>query len=266
LQKLTRAGELDQTSAEPYKLRGEALVSASRYAEAAESYRQALARDKNDFEVYRSLGQAYEQIGQDEQLIEIYTAALALKKDAPLQVQLARALVRTGRVDEARKNYQEALTAGDAQSAATAKQELARIANVRNTNTTKINKPVIAPTDTATPLPVQPPPVVETPKPEPPKVETPKPEPPKPTISAQEHIQRGIKLKEAGDSAGALREYQAALKQDSSKVDAYYLIGIIYEQQGDFDAAMTAFERCQSGPYAGVSRSHMEMIRKKRKK
>lgn len=267
IEKLDRAIQLDATNGENYKLRGNALLAASRYSEAGDSFREAIARNSSDVEAYRGLAQSFEQLGQDDQVIETYTALLVIKNDeASARIELARALARKNRLEEARRNYEQVAASGNAQLAAAARQEMSKLSdpNAR----VKPTKPVIAqvnntqtPVVTTTP---EPPPVVEPPKPEPPKPEPPKPEPPKePTISADQRITRGTQLYNSGDLGGALKEYQQALKQQPGKVDVYYLIGLVYEKQGDLEAAMSAFERCQSGPYVGVARSHVEMIKKK---
>lgn len=270
LEMLDRASKLDATKAETSKLRGDVLVAATRYQESIDSYKEALRLDKNDIETYKKLGTSYEQLGKDDEAIDTYGAALAIKDDEQaLRLQMARALVRRGRLDEARKSLDQVAASPDAQLVADAKQEIAKLKDGQLIAANKTPKPM--PTPTATPVLTGPPPNVSvTPTPEPtptPTTEPVKPEvKPEPTISAEEHMQRGLKLKNSGDLGGALREFQRALKQQPGKLDAYYLIGLIYEQMNDFDSALNAFERCQSGPYAGVSRNHIELIKKKRKK
>jgi tetratricopeptide (TPR) repeat protein len=272
IEKLDRAIQIDNTNAEQYKVRGDALAGSSRFTEAIESYRQAIARNAGYFEAHSSLARSYEQMGQDDEAIASYTSALIIKgDDAELRLKFARALQRRGRLDEARKNFEQVLASPDTQLAAAAKQELARLNTPRNAATQP--KPVNGTPTVTEPsaTPAQPVPNND-PVPEPPK---PKPEPPRPApsrpsepvVTAEQHKNQGIKLASQGDTAGALREYQSVLKLEPNNQDVYYLMGQVYEKIGDFEAALQSYERCQtSSHYASIARNHVKMLKKKLKK
>ena len=54
-------------------------------------------------------------------------------------------------------------------------------------------------------------------------------------------LERGKALLETGDTAAAIREFEAALKQSPSNAEAYYQLGLVYEQLGDTTQASNAF-------------------------
>jgi Flp pilus assembly protein TadD len=264
IEKLDRLIQLDSNNAEPYKLRGNALLLTNRFAEAVESYKQAIAHNGGDLEVYQGLGESYERQEQFDSAVEAYSSALAIKSDdAKIHLQMARALVRLNRIEDARKNYEQAINGGDAELTAAAKQELAKIGEPRNTASVK-PKPDVKPVDNgaATPPPVQAPPV-EAPKPEP--VETPKPtpKPVEPVVTAAQHISKGIAFFNSGDSSSAMREFQAAQRQEPGNADVFYLMGQVHEKGGDLESALKDYERCTSGTYANVARGHVKMLKDK---
>ncbi|MCS6816658.1 MAG: protein kinase [Blastocatellia bacterium] len=85
-------------------------------------------------------------------------------------------------------------------------------------------------------------------------------------LTVAEHVRRGNENFNAGRYDEALREYQAAQQLDPANPDVYYLLGLVYERRGEYDAAREAFERCTAGPYAAVARNHLKMLEKKRRK
>ncbi len=84
-----------------------------------------------------------------------------------------------------------------------------------------------------------------------------------PTLSAAEHIQRGLKAK---TPSAALAEYQSALKADPANKDVHYLMGLAYQQLGQTDQAFAAYRKCTSGPYASVAAQHVKKLEKDSKK
>lgn len=85
-------------------------------------------------------------------------------------------------------------------------------------------------------------------------------------LSVTEHVRRGNEHFTAGRYDDALLEYRAAQQLDPSNPDVYYLLGLVHERRGEYDAARQAFEQCTTGPYAAVARNHLKMLEKKRQK
>lgn len=85
-------------------------------------------------------------------------------------------------------------------------------------------------------------------------------------LAIAEHVRRGNEHFTAGRYDDALREYRAAQKLDPSNPDVYYLIGLVHERRGEYEAAREAFQQCTDGPYAAVARNHVKMLEKKRPK
>jgi len=86
------------------------------------------------------------------------------------------------------------------------------------------------------------------------------------TLTVAEHVRRGNEHFTAGRYDEALREYQIARELDPANPDVYYLLGLVHERRGEYDAAREAFEQCTAGPYAAVARNHLKMLEKKRRK
>src|SRR3954468_10771142 len=59
---------------------------------------------------------------------------------------------------------------------------------------------------------------------------------------ARNHDQRGVQLAQSGDLPGATEQFRAALHLDPSYVDAWYHLGLAYNQARKTDEAMAAFE------------------------
>jgi tetratricopeptide (TPR) repeat protein len=81
-----------------------------------------------------------------------------------------------------------------------------------------------------------------------------------------EYVRRGNEYFNARRYDDALREYRAAQQLDPSNPDIYYLLGLVHERRGEYDAAREAFAQCTAGPYAAVARNHLKMLEKKRRK
>ena len=54
-------------------------------------------------------------------------------------------------------------------------------------------------------------------------------------------IKRGKALLETGDTAAAIQQFEAALKQNPSNAEAYYQLGLVYEELGDATESSNAF-------------------------
>lgn len=87
-----------------------------------------------------------------------------------------------------------------------------------------------------------------------------------PALTAKQHIDRGNAYLNSGRTQAALLHYQDAQRLEPNNPDVYYLLGLAYERLGDIEAAIKAFERCTSGPYAGVAQSHFKRLQKKKGK
>jgi len=81
-----------------------------------------------------------------------------------------------------------------------------------------------------------------------------------------EYVRRGNEYFNARRYDDALREYRAAQQLDPSNPDIYYLLGLVHERRGEYDAAREAFARCTAGPYAAVARNHLKMLEKRRRR
>ena len=55
--------------------------------------------------------------------------------------------------------------------------------------------------------------------------------------------QRGLRLRDAGDLRGALREFQATVRLQPESASAFYEMGKIYEDLGQLPEAAQAFRR-----------------------
>jgi tetratricopeptide (TPR) repeat protein len=271
LDKLVEAIKLDTNNAEIYKTYAEALVAANRYQEAIENYQKAIDLNKEDLDSRQKLGQAAEQIGQDDKAISIYIEALTIKNDFSLRLQLARVLVRNNRLDEARKNYEQVSKGDDAALATMAKQELIRLTSEPVANAKPIKTPTPTPTFKFVPVPT-PSPTPEPIKIEPVKVEPPKPipVPTEPVLKASDYMERGIKLLNVKDYNAALREFEKMLKLDPSNLGAYYLIGQCQYGLGNPSAALNSFRRCAppawNGTYSGACLGQVKKVEKELKK
>ena len=273
IEKLQEVIKLDSNNAEAYKTYADALVVVSRYPEAIENYQKSMDLNKEDLELYSKLGQACEQIGQDDKAIIAYTTSLATKNDASLRLQLARVLVRNNRLEEARKNYDQVAKGQDVSLANTAKQEIAKLNDEHIASSkpfkTPLPLPSLRPTPTPTPTPT-PEPIKRT---EPVRVEIPKPIaiPTNPPVTSTEHISRGRSLlTDAKDYNGALREFEKAINLDPRNLGVYYLIGLSQYGLGNRLAALESFRRCTppawNGDYSNVCPGQVKKVEKELKK
>ncbi len=86
------------------------------------------------------------------------------------------------------------------------------------------------------------------------------------TLTVAEHVRRGNEHFTAGRYDEALREYHIARGLDPANPDVYYLLGLVHERLGEYEAAREAFEQCTAGPYAAIARNHLKMLEKKRRR
>ncbi|KAF0250443.1 MAG: Flp pilus assembly protein TadD [bacterium] len=273
IEKLLEVIKLDSNNAEAYKTYADALIVANRYPEAIENYQKSMDLNKGDLELYSKLGQACEQIGQDDKAITAYTTSLAIENDATLRLQLARVLVRNNRLEEARKNYDQVEKGQDLSLGNIAKQEMAKLNDERVASSkpfkTPLPLPSLRPTPTPTPTP--------TPEPikriDPIKIEPPKPiaTPTAPPITATEHISRGKRLlADVKDYNGALREFEKAINLEPRNLGVYYLIGLSQYGLGNRLAALESFRRCTppawNGDYSNVCPGQVKKVEKELKK
>src|SRR5690349_3447116 len=61
-------------------------------------------------------------------------------------------------------------------------------------------------------------------------------------VEVRHHDQDGVRLARSGELPAAIEQFQAALHQDPNYVDAWYHLGLAYEQGRNTDEAMAAFE------------------------
>lgn len=101
---------------------------------------------------------------------------------------------------------------------------------------TSTSTPTATPTSTATPTDTPVPPTA-TPTP------TDTPVPPKPTPSAADHLGQAQAFFKTGDGASAITELQTALQQQPDLAEAYKLLGLIYNQQGNLEGGIKALEQ-----------------------
>jgi tetratricopeptide (TPR) repeat protein len=273
LEKLSELLKMDNNNPEVYKTYADALLVASRYPEAIENYQKAIDINKEDLELYLKLGQACEQIGQDDKAITTYMTALIIKNDASAHLQLARVLVRNNRLEEARRNYDQVAKGEDLSLANIAKQEITKLIDERIASSKPIKTPLPLPSFKPTPTPTPTPTPEPVKKVDPVRIELPKPipVPTVPPITATEHISRGRKLlADVKDYNGALREFEKAINLEPRNLGVYYLIGLSQYGLGNRLAALESFKKCApptwSGEYSNVCPGQVKKVEKELKK
>ncbi|MEI6513561.1 MAG: tetratricopeptide repeat protein [bacterium] len=63
------------------------------------------------------------------------------------------------------------------------------------------------------------------------------------TDSAQDHIERGLELKNSGQYDQALEEFQAAMDDDPACDEIYHQIGLVYYFTGEFEENVVWLEK-----------------------
>jgi tetratricopeptide (TPR) repeat protein len=90
--------------------KGNDLMEAGEYAEAAQTFEKALELEPDNVETLTKLGMAHYKLVQLDQAIEAYTKALALKPDdVSVMSNLGVAYYRFGRLDNAIEIYNQAI-------------------------------------------------------------------------------------------------------------------------------------------------------------
>jgi Flp pilus assembly protein TadD len=130
LVKLTRAGELESTSAEVQRLLGRTFHGQGKPDEAIAAYRRAIELDDMDVWSMNNLGFLYLEQGRPQEAILPLSRAVELKKDvATFHNNLGMALEHTGRYTAAAAEYNSALEADPGHEKA--KLNLARVQAVK---------------------------------------------------------------------------------------------------------------------------------------
>ncbi len=88
----------------------EALEQQGRYGEAVDALRHGLELAPREVRLYNWFGNLLQHCGQNEGAAEVYAMALTLAPAAALHNNIAVALKKLGRLDEAREHLQQALT------------------------------------------------------------------------------------------------------------------------------------------------------------
>lgn len=100
----------DPNQPEVWRRLGLIAVSAGRHAEAVQFFSQAIALSPENAVYYCDMGVAYRRIGQLEKAVEYYRAGLARQEDfAGLHINLCEALCQLRRFDEAIAGYRRVL-------------------------------------------------------------------------------------------------------------------------------------------------------------
>jgi class 3 adenylate cyclase/TolB-like protein/Flp pilus assembly protein TadD len=81
---LTKAAEVEPTSATTNSNLGIAYAQLKNYQQAINSFKQAIRCDSNNVDPWNNLGYAYERVSHYDQALEAYINALSKKKDWPL--------------------------------------------------------------------------------------------------------------------------------------------------------------------------------------
>lgn len=252
LEKLKQVIDLDANNAEAYKLQADALVASNNYPDAINSYQKSITLNKENIDAYFEMGKACEQLGQDDKAILAYNSGLQVKNDFNIRLRLARALVRSNQLEEAKKNYALIISANDPTLSPTARQELSKVSD----NRVAIAKPVKTPSPIIDVRPTPTP--IATPTPEPKKVETPKIEAPKPiatptpTLSAEDYLKRASDFYNSKDYNSTLREADKALRIAPNDLRVYYLIGGSHFALGNLPEALRAYRRCSPPSWNGT--------------
>ncbi|MEW6731618.1 MAG: tetratricopeptide repeat protein [Acidobacteriota bacterium] len=258
IEKLDRSIALDKTQAEAHKVRGDALVKASRYEEALASYEQAVILNGKYFDAYSGLAQTAERLGWYKKAEKAYYVLLTLKSDeTALRLQLARVLARQGQWASARDNYEKVIKADpNGELGLAASNELAKLKELGRPNTASPDdhngsNAIASNSATNTTKSVDTAKTVKTTSAS------------ESNLNAGQRVSKGIKLAEQGDLTAALKEYQTALSQQPNNHDIYYLMGLVYERMEQPENALKAYQRCQSGPYVNLARQHVTRLEKK---
>ncbi len=130
LNRLMRAGDLEPTSNEVYRLMGRAFHGTGKTDDAVDAYRRAIELDDKDAWSMNNLGLVFLETQRADEAVTLLTKAVELKKDVPaFHNNLGMALEHTGRFGAASLAYSEALVADPGYDKA--KSNLARVDAVK---------------------------------------------------------------------------------------------------------------------------------------
>jgi Flp pilus assembly protein TadD len=130
IDRLTRAGAIEPTSAEVHRLLGRAYHVQGKTVAAVEAYRHAIDLDERDVWSMNNLGLLLLEQQRADEALPLLLDAVALRQDVPaFHNNLGMALEHAGRVDAAAEAYRDALIADPTYDRA--KQNLARVDAVR---------------------------------------------------------------------------------------------------------------------------------------
>ena len=77
---------------------------------------------------------------------------------------------------------------------------------------------------------------------------------------SKKHLARGMEFLRAGSAEKAIKEFMTVQETTPSNQDVHYLMGLAYEQLKRPADALAHYLLCKSGPYAGVSKQHVERL------
>ena len=80
--------------------------------------------------------------------------------------------------------------------------------------------------------------------------------------TADDHIKAGLKAYDSGNYSQAAAEYLSAARLQPANADVHYLLGLTYEKLKRPADALAEYQKCTSGPYAGVSKQHVKTLSK----
>jgi Tfp pilus assembly protein PilF len=112
IDKLTKAGELDPSSADVHRLLGRSYAAQGKFDHAMDAYRTAIAMDDKDVWSMNNLGLVLIQTGRFDEAVLPLARAVELRKDVAIfQNNLGMALENTGRFTAAAEAYKATLAA-----------------------------------------------------------------------------------------------------------------------------------------------------------
>jgi tetratricopeptide (TPR) repeat protein len=142
--KLTRAGEVDASSAEVQRLLGRAYNGLHKNDEAVKAYRQAITLDPKDAWSMNNLGLILLNQGKADEAAPLFAKAVELRKDVPaFHNNLGMALEHKGQFSEAASEYKGALTADPSHEKA--QRNLSRVETVKEETKQPATEPATAP-------------------------------------------------------------------------------------------------------------------------
>lgn len=267
---LREAVRTDPNNVRAHRRLGDILLETGARREAIEELRAVTRLDPNDFTAWRALANAQMAEGLPADAAESFKRLVALTGESDPNDLLAYAdsLRLAGRPEEAQPLYQRLTTAASPDVAAAARARLAELAAAaqptpaptRETHA-QAEANVAAGTQTASATQPTPVPAQATPLP------TPVPTPPPVELTPAERYERGVRLWGSNRQA-AISDFIAAARSGSA--DANYYLGLDIVEGRDMStlkraevvAALTYFQRAQSGRNAAQARRYAQQLEK----